>query len=68
MLGEDGGSRHVERCKEILVGRCGTMVQQIGMRPRPEIKQLLGQKIVLDLVRGPAARRLHETIPQRLGL
>ncbi len=58
-----------ESQKQILVGKGGSMVRQIGTRARPEIEQLLGHKIFLDLqvtVR-PRWRRDEATL-ERLGI
>ena len=38
-----------ESQKQILVGKQGAMVSEIGMRARPEIEALLGHKIFLEL-------------------
>ena len=39
-----------ESQKQILVGKKGSMIREIGARARPEIEPLLGQKIFLELV------------------
>ncbi len=39
-----------ESQKQILVGKKGAMVREIGTRARPEIEALLGRKIFLELV------------------
>ena len=38
-----------ESQKQILVGKGGAMVREIGTRARPEIEQLLGHKVFLEL-------------------
>jgi len=58
-----------ESQKQILVGKRGAMVKEIGVRARPEIEQLLGRRIFLELkvkVR-PKWRRDAATL-ERLGL
>ena len=35
--------------KQIVIGRAGTMVREIGMRARPEVEALLGRKVFLEL-------------------
>ena len=40
-----------ESQKQILVGKRGSMIREIGTRARPEIEQLLGRKIFLELRR-----------------
>ena len=39
-----------ESQKQILVGRKGAMIREIGTRARPEIEALLGHKVFLELV------------------
>jgi len=39
-----------ESQKQILVGKRGAMIREIGTRARPEIERLLGRKIFLELV------------------
>ena len=55
--------------KQILVGKGGTMVREIGTRARPEIEALLGRKVYLELVVKvrPHWRRNEATL-ERLGL
>ncbi len=55
--------------KQILVGKGGAMVREIGTRARPEIEALLGGPIYLDLVVKvrPRWRRDQATL-ERLGL
>ena len=58
-----------ESQKQILVGRGGSMVKEIGTRARPEIEALLGHPVFLELmvkVR-PRWRRDQATL-ERLGL
>jgi GTP-binding protein Era len=58
-----------ESQKQILVGKGGSMVRQIGTRARPEIEQLLGRKIYLDLqVKVRPRWRRDEAMLERLGL
>ena len=55
--------------KQILVGKGGSMIRQIGMRARPEIELLLGHKVFLDLqVKARPRWRRDETMLERLGL
>jgi GTP-binding protein Era len=55
--------------KQILVGKGGAMVREIGTRARPEIEALLGRPVYLDLVVKvrPRWRRDQATL-ERLGL
>jgi len=58
-----------ESQKQILVGRGGSMVREIGTRARPEVEALLGHRVFLELqvkVR-PRWRRDQATL-ERLGL
>jgi GTP-binding protein Era len=58
-----------ESQKQILVGRGGSMVRQIGTRARPEIEQLLGRGIYLELqVKVRPRWRRDEAMLDRLGL
>jgi GTPase len=58
-----------ESQKQILVGKGGSMVRQIGTRARPEIEQLLGRKVFLDLqVKVRPRWRRDEAMLERLGL
>jgi len=58
-----------ESQKQILVGKGGSMVRQIGTRARPEIEHLLGRKIFLDLqVKVRPRWRRDEAMLERLGL
>ena len=55
--------------KQIVVGKGGSMIRQIGMRARPEIELLLGHKVFLDLqVKARPRWRRDETMLERLGL
>ena len=58
-----------ESQKQILVGKGGSMVKEIGTRARPEIEQLLGHPIYLELIVKvrPHWRRDEATL-ERLGL
>jgi GTPase len=58
-----------ESQKQILVGKKGAMIREIGTRARPEIEALLGHKIFLELVvkLRPKWRRDDATL-ERLGL
>ena len=55
--------------KQILVGKAGAMVKEIGTRARPEIEALLGRQVYLELVVKvrPHWRRNEATL-ERLGL
>jgi GTP-binding protein Era len=58
-----------ESQKTILVGKGGAMVRRIGAGARPEIEQILGQTIFLDLhVKVRAKWRRDEAMLERLGL
>jgi GTP-binding protein Era len=55
--------------KQIVVGKSGSVVKQIGTRARPEIEQLLGHKIFLELtVKARPRWRRDEAMLERLGL
>jgi GTP-binding protein Era len=55
--------------KQILVGKGGTMVREIGTRARPEIELLLGHPIFLELqVKVRPRWRRDEALLERLGL
>ncbi|MBA2461316.1 MAG: GTPase Era [Actinobacteria bacterium] len=58
-----------ESQKQILVGKRGAMIREIGTRARPEIERLLGRRIFLQLVVKvrPKWRRDDATL-ERLGL
>jgi GTP-binding protein Era len=58
-----------ESQKQILVGRGGSMVREIGTRARPEIEQLLGRHVFLELrVKVKPRWRRDESMLERLGL
>jgi GTPase len=58
-----------ESQKQILVGRGGTMVREIGTRARPEIEQLLGRHVFLDLrVKVRPRWRRDDALLERLGI
>jgi GTPase len=58
-----------ESQKQIVVGRRGAMVREIGTRARPEIEALLGHPVFLELhVKVRPAWRRNESILERLGL
>jgi GTP-binding protein Era len=55
--------------KQILVGKSGAMVKQIGTRARPEIEHLLGRRIFLELqVKVRPRWRRDEAMLERLGI
>jgi GTP-binding protein Era len=55
--------------KQILVGKNGAMVKEIGTRARPEIEALLGRTVYLELmVKVRPHWRRNETTLERLGL
>ncbi len=58
-----------ESQKLILVGKGGSMIREIGRRARPEIEQLLGQSVYLELrVKVKLRWRRDETLLERLGI
>jgi GTP-binding protein Era len=58
-----------ESQKQILVGKRGSMIREIGVRARPEIEKLLGRKIFLELVVKVRPRwRRDDAALERLGL
>jgi GTP-binding protein Era len=58
-----------ESQKQILVGKQGAMVRQIGTRARPEIEALLGHKVFLELhVKVRPKWRRDERMLDRLGI
>ncbi|MBX5473691.1 MAG: GTPase Era [Thermoleophilia bacterium] len=58
-----------ESQKQIVVGRGGAMVKEIGTRARPEIEALLGRRIFLDLkVKVRPRWRRDAALLERLGL
>jgi GTP-binding protein Era len=55
--------------KQILVGKAGTMVKEIGTRARPEIELVLGRPIFLELhVKVKPRWRRDEQLLERLGI
>jgi GTP-binding protein Era len=55
--------------KQILVGRGGSVVKEIGTRARPEIEQLLGHPVFLDLkVKTRPKWRRDQAMLERLGI
>jgi GTP-binding protein Era len=55
--------------KQIVVGKGGAMIKQIGMRARPEIELLLGRQTFLELrVKVRPRWRRDETLLERLGI
>ena len=55
--------------KQIVVGKGGSMIKQIGTRARPEIETLLGHRVFLELqVKVRPHWRRDDTILQRLGV
>jgi GTP-binding protein Era len=58
-----------ESQKQIIVGRGGSMVREIGRRARPEIETLLGHPVYLELrVKVKPRWRRDEALLERLGL
>jgi GTPase len=58
-----------ESQKQILVGRGGSMVKEIGVKARPEIEHLLGHPVFLDLqVKVQPKWRRDERLLERLGI
>jgi GTP-binding protein Era len=55
--------------KQIVVGKGGSVVKEIGTRARPEIEALLGRPVYLDLVVKVRPRwRRDQAALERLGL
>jgi GTP-binding protein Era len=55
--------------KQIVIGRAGTMVREIGMRARPEVEVLLGRKVFLELrVKARPKWRRDAAMLDRLGI
>jgi GTP-binding protein Era len=55
--------------KQILVGRGGSMVKEIGVRARPEIEALLGRQVFLELqVKVKPKWRRDERLLERMGI
>ncbi len=58
-----------ESQKQILVGRAGRMVKEIGVQARPEVEQLLGHRVFLDLkVKVEPRWRRDQATLERLGI
>jgi GTP-binding protein Era len=58
-----------ESQKQILVGKKGSMIREIGTRARPEVEALLGHKVFLELVVKVRPKwRRDEAMLERLGL
>ena|SRR5581483_2067705 len=58
-----------ESQKQILIGKGGTMVREIGRGARPFVERLLGHPIYLELqVKSAPKWRRNETMLERLGL
>ena len=71
----EGGHVHVrlytetESQKQILIGKGGSMVREIGRSARPYIEELLGRRIYLQLqVKAAPKWRRNQTMLERLGL
>ena len=55
--------------KQIVVGKGGSVIKEIGMRARPEIEHLLGRKVFLGLqVKVRPRWRRDEALLERLGI
>jgi GTP-binding protein Era len=58
-----------ESQKQIVIGKGGSMVREIGRRARPEIEQLLGHAVFLELrVKVKPRWRRDEALLERLGI
>ena len=58
-----------ESQKQILVGKGGSMVREIGTRARPEVEALVGHSVFLDVqVKVRPKWRRDERLLERLGL
>jgi GTP-binding protein Era len=58
-----------ESQKQIVVGGGGSMIKEIGTRARPEIEQLLGHAVFVELhVKAKPRWRRDETLLERLGI
>jgi GTPase len=58
-----------ESQKQIVVGRGGAMIREIGSRARPEIEALMGRAVFLELLVKVRPRwRRDESVLQRLGI
>jgi GTP-binding protein Era len=71
---EDGVVRatlyvETESQKQIVIGKGGSVVKQIGTRARPEVEHLLGRRVFLELrVKARPRWRRDEALLERLGL
>jgi GTPase len=55
--------------KQIVVGKGGSVIKEIGVRARPEIEHLLGRKVFLELhVKVRPRWRRDEALLERLGI
>ncbi|HST25444.1 MAG TPA: GTPase Era [Gaiellaceae bacterium] len=55
--------------KQIVIGRAGSMVREIGVRARPEVEALLGRSVYLELrVKSRPKWRRDEAMLERLGI
>ena len=58
-----------ESQKQILIGRGGSMIKEIGTRARPEIESLLDRHMFLELhVKVRPRWRRDESVLERLGI
>ena len=58
-----------ESQKQILIGKGGRVVKEIGVRARPEIEHLLGRRVFLELqVKAVPKWRRNQTMLERLGI
>jgi GTP-binding protein Era len=58
-----------ESQKQILIGRSGSMIREIGTRARPEIEALLGRHVFLELrVKVKPHWRRDDSLLERLGI
>jgi GTP-binding protein Era len=58
-----------ESQKQIVVGKGGRVIKEIGTRARPEVEQLLGRSIFLELQVKVRPRWRHdEAMLERLGI
>jgi GTP-binding protein Era len=58
-----------ESQKQIVIGKSGSMIREVGKRSRPEIERVLGRRVFLDLrVKVKPRWRRDEALLQRLGI
>jgi GTPase len=58
-----------ESQKQIVIGRGGSVIREIGTRARPEVEQLLGRHVFLELrVKVKQRWRRDESLLERLGI